>query len=63
MQGCCNLPAANSSVAQFWYSATAAPVNNCAAEGCVVDSGTVYSVPAGQPWPAAAQAIVDASGV
>jgi len=62
MQGCCNLPAANSTTTYLWYQSTLAPVNNCAAEGCTLDTATVFPIPAGQPWPPAAQAIIDASG-
>lgn len=61
MQGCCGAPAANSTVDNFWWSGDLAPVNNCAAEGCVVDAATVVNM-TGQAWPAAATAIANAAG-
>ena len=62
MQGCCNLPAGESHLDHIWYMNTLQPQNNCAAEGCTVDNLSVFPVPAGTPWPAAAQAIMDNSG-
>lgn len=62
-QGCCNLPAYNVTVRDLWYdSATKDPINECAPQGCVLDESTIFKVPTGQPWPPAAQAIVDAAG-
>lgn len=63
MQGCCQLPALDSHVQNFWYAADEmlAPQNNCAAEGCTVNSSTVYAITGGA-WPAAALAIMNASG-
>lgn len=62
MQGCCNLPAANSSLDHFWYMDTLAPQNNCAASGCVVDQASVYAVPNANAWPAEALQIMNNSG-
>lgn len=39
-----------------------APVNQCASHNCTVDDATVTEIAAADPLPAAAQAIVDASG-
>jgi hypothetical protein len=62
MQGCCGQPALDDEVDHFLWSGDLAPQNNCAPEGCVVDNATVVQVPAGAPWPPAAQAIIDAAG-
>jgi uncharacterized protein (DUF2249 family) len=63
MQGCCNLPAYNSSVDHVWWEQPMLPPqNNCAEHGCTVDEATIYELAAGAPWPADAQAIVDAAG-
>lgn len=60
-QGCCNLPALDTHVSNLWYANALAPQNNCVAEGCTLDSSTVYNV-TGAAWPPAAQAIIDAAG-
>jgi len=63
MQGCCNLPAHDSEVDHVWWQLPMLPPqNNCAAQNCTVDEATIVQLPAGAPLPAAAQAIVDASG-
>lgn len=55
-------PAANSSVSYMWCSDTAPGLNNCPAEGCVVDNSTVFYLKTGEQLPADAQQIVDGSG-
>lgn len=62
LQGCCGKPALNLTVDHIWYQSTQPVRNDCVPQGCVVDSSTVYNVAAGQPWPAAAQGIVDGAG-
>ena len=52
----------DSRVDHIWYQNTLGPKNQCAAENCTVDNSSVFPVPAGMPWPAAAQAIMDNSG-
>lgn len=50
-------------MASLWYNASNVlpPVNNCLSENCTVDEATIFAVTVGV-WPAAAQAIIDASG-
>ena len=63
MQGCCDLPAYNSTVARLWWQLPLlAGRNNCAASGCVAEAATLVRVDAGAALPPAAQAIKDASG-
>ena len=63
LQGCCNAPAYDIAVSNLWCRDTAPVRNGCVAENCTIDSKTLYVLKAGTPWPAAAQQIVDGSGV
>ena len=62
LQGCCNSPAYDIAVSNLWCRATAPVMNGCAKENCTIDKATLYTLKAGDPWPAAAQAIVDKAG-
>jgi len=62
LQGCCDSPAYNISVSDLWCRSTAPIRNECRPQGCHVDNSTVTYVKADAPWPAAAQAIIDAAG-
>jgi hypothetical protein len=59
LQGCCNLPAIESTITNIYYSDALDPVNNCANKGCVLEN--VTKVPNDQ-WPPAAQTIMAESG-
>jgi len=63
MQGCCSLPAYDSTVTRLWWQL---PIltgrNKCAATGCIADGATLTRVDAGAALPPEAQAIKDASG-
>jgi len=52
----------NNTVESLWYQGTLPPRNGIDAQGNIVNNATIYALPAGQPLPPAAQAIVDASG-
>jgi hypothetical protein len=54
--------AQNNTVDHLWCQGDASPSNLCAQCGCVVDDGTVFSVPTGQPLPDEALAIMAAAG-
>ena len=52
----------NSMVDHLWYQNVEAPANGCLKNECVVDEATTFLVPAMQPLPQLAQAIVAAAG-
>lgn len=62
LQGCCNSPAYDIAVSNLWCRDTAPTRNGCEPQNCTIDKATVYTLAAGTPWPAAAQAIIDAAG-
>ena len=52
----------NNSVDHLWYQDELPPFNGCQKYGCDVDNATVFKVPAGQPLPPPALAIMAAAG-
>mmetsp|Transcript_17326 Transcript_17326/g.52696 ORF Transcript_17326/g.52696 Transcript_17326/m.52696 type:complete len:600 (+) Transcript_17326:756-2555(+) len=77
LQGCCGAPALDIDASNLWCRDEGAIENGCAPAAsncsaaypglpadchCHVDNATVYLVASDAPWPAAAQAIVDAAG-
>jgi hypothetical protein len=52
----------NNTVDHLWYQGTAAPNNGCEKYGCIADNVTIVKIPAGQPLPPAARAIMTAAG-
>ena len=62
LQGCCGMPAGNSSVRNLWCRGTAPVRNGCEAMNCTVDNKTVIVVGKGEEWPEEARRIVDGAG-
>ena len=48
----------NNTVDHLWYQGVAAPNNGCSKYGCVADAATIFAVPASEPLPAPALAIM-----
>ena len=75
LQGCCNAPALDIYVSDLWCRDEGAVDNGCKTSNCSahypgvaadchcdVDEATVHTLASGAPWPAEAQAIVNAAG-
>lgn len=62
LQGCCNAPALDIAVSKLWCRSTAPVRNGCEKENCTIESLSLHTLKAGAPWPAEAQAIINAAG-
>jgi len=60
LQGCCGLPSYNSTIDYLYYKGDLDPVNQCEAEGCVLENA--IKVAPNDPWPAEAQTIMNNAG-